>query len=617
MPGLIGFVKNQNQPASTLSLEAMANLLQPERRFKQELYEEGALGLGRVSLGILNSQPQPVWNDERTLAIILEGEFYNRADLEKELERHAQTRADLGDAEIALRLYESLGEDFAAYLNGAFALAVWDQRERKLLLVNDHLGLYPLYYAQTAQGFVFASGMRALLADDTLARRPDRVGMAQFLTFDHLLDDRTLLESVKLLPQASLLTYQDDRLKIRPYWKLAYAEEHELREIDEEVQRLHHLLKQAVLRQTQDDLPKGLLLSGGLDSRMLLANLAESLPPGRLNTFTWGIPGCDDCRAAAELASIAKANHHFYKLGPEWLAEKAEEAIRLTDGLGNLINLHALAAAPQEGAISKVLFKGFLGDAMFGFAVVRRFWANYDEQTAFQAHVRTHRGLNVIMFDQPEHASLFTPDFQKAVGDAVFESYRAGMKRSGAAQLATQRLYFDLTQRVPRMTINGVEVVRAYAAVRLPFADYDLLDFSLQIPPGYAFERYIAQRAFTENFASYAKVPSPNTGLPMISCNRELMLRFRENMRWHLERRGLGGLFGPARRPYKDYNGWFRKELRGWVEGLLLDSHSLERGFFKPEYIRQIVSEHMAGKNLASHLGELLSLELWLRQYLD
>lgn len=617
MPGLIGYITHNPKPNAKLTLKAMADLLQPEPRFARELYEDAPLGLGRISLGILNPQPQPVWNEDRTLAIILDGEFYNSSELKREAEGAGYATGNLGDAQTALCLYQNLGENFANILNGAFVLAIWDSLQHKLLIVNDRLGLYPLYYAQTAQGLVFASGVRALLADPTLPRCPDRIGIAQFLTFDHLLDDRTLLDAVKLLPQASLLTFQDERLQIRPYWKLQYPNQHELREIDQDVQRLNHLLEQAVRRQTRDDLSKGLLLSGGLDSRMLLAELAETLPAGQLDTFTWGIPGCDDCRAATELAAIAKTRHHFYELRPEWLANKAEEAVRLTDGLGNVINLHALAAAPQEGAISKVLFKGFLGDAMFGFAVNRRFWADYDDQNAFRTHVLSHHDHGVITFDQPEHAALFTPDFQTAVGDAVFESYRAGMKRSGASQLATQRLYFDLTQRVPRMTINGVEVVRAYAAARLPFADYDLLDFSCQIPPGYTFERYIAYRAFTEKFARYAKVPNPTTGLPMISCARDVLLRGRNNLRWHLQARNLDKLIGPERRPYKDYNGWFRRELRGWVESLLLDSHSLDRGFFQPEYIRQVVSEQMAGKDLATHLGALLSLELWLRQYLD
>lgn len=617
MPGLIGYIKQNAKENADLNLRSMAQLLQPEARFNRELFEQDAVGLGRVSLGILNPHPQPIWNDDRSLGIILEGEFYNVSELRKDLDRRGFSIRELGDAEIALHLYQDMGEAFAERINGAFVLAIWDQRKRKLIIANDRLGLYPLYYAETAQGLMFASGVRALLADRTLSRSPDRVGIAQFLTFDHLLDDRTLLESVKLLPQASLLTYQDGVLKIRQYRNLCYAEQHDLRNIDEDVRMLNHLLDQAVRRQVSDNLPKGLLLSGGLDSRMLLALMAAAIPPGQLDTFTWGIPGCDDCRAAGELASIARTRHHFYKLDPEWLAEKAEEAVRLTDGLGNITNLHALAAAPQEGEISKVLFKGFLGDAMFGFAVNRRFWANYDDQTAFRAHVRSHHDHGVIIFDQPEHASLFSAEFQKAVGDSVFESYRLGMKRSGSSQLATQRLYFDLTQRVPRMTINGVEVVRSYAAVRLPFADFDLLDFSLLIPPGYMFERYIAHRAFTENFPEYAKVPNPSTGLPMISCARELLLRARSDLRWHLERRGLGGLFGPERRPYKDYNSWFRNELRGWVEGVLLDPNSLNRGFFQPDYVRQQVSEHMAGENRAGRLGELLSLELWLRQYID
>lgn len=617
MPGLIGYVKSKEALDHSLTLAAMAKRLDPEGRFDHEFFEAGPVGIGRVSPGILNPIPQPIWSEDRSLGIVLDGEFYNSPELILYLERRGNPVQSAGDAGIALNLYQELGEGFVNCLKGAFVLAIWDERNHTLLVANDRLGLYPLYYAHTARGLIFSSGVRALLADPAVSRELDRVAIAQFMTFEHVLDDRTLLESVKLLPQASILTFREGALRIHPYWTLSYAEQHRLRDIDEDVQQLNDLLTRAIQRMALDDLPKGILLSGGMDSRMVLALLSEIVPPGRLDTFTWGIPGCDDCRAAGELAAIAKTRHHFFELKPDWLIEKADEAVRLTDGLGNITNLHALAAAPQEGAISKVLFKGFLGDAMFGFAVNRRFWANYDDQTAFHVHVQSHHDHGVIHYDQPEQALVFTPDFQRQVGDAVFESYRAGMRRSNASQLATQRLYFDLTQRVPRMTIHGVQVVRPYAAVRLPFADYDLVDFSLEIPPGYMFERYVAQRAFIENYPKYAKVPNPSTGLPMISCAREILLRARNDLRWHLRKRGLGFLTGADRKPYKDYAGWFRNQLRSWLEGVLLDPRTLERGLFNPDYIRKQVSDHMAGEDRTIRLGEFLTLELWMRQSID
>ncbi len=619
MPGLIGYSKYHSMKDDSLHLEEMANRLEPEARFQRNLFEEGKVGLGRVSLGILNPAIQPLWNRDHSRCIIMEGELYNQQKLKDELENNydrnpLQTDSD---AELALYMFETYGDDFAARLNGDFVLAIWDHPQRKLLITNDRLGLYPLYYAHAGNKLSFASGVRALLADPQLSHAIDKIAFAQFLTFDHVLDDRTYLEAVKLLPQASVLTYMDGRLKIHPYWKLHYLDLHELRDEKEDIDQLNHLLQQAVRRRISDDPTKGLLLSGGLDSRVILAEMAEALNPKQIHTFSWGIPGCDDCRAAKELAAIAGSNYHFYELKPDWLIEKANEAVARTDGLGNIANLHALAAAGQEAAIAPILFKGFLGDAMFGYAAHRRLWGNYDEQTSYLIHQQTHRGNGVIYFDSSDYPALFTDDFNKEVGDAVFESYRAGMKRSNASQLAIQRLYFDLTQRVPRMTLNGVEVVRGYAAVRLPFADNDLVDFSLVIPPGYLHERYIAYLAFTSKYHRFAKVPNPSTGLPMVSCARDTLLRARKDLRWQIRTLGLEKLLAPEARPYKDYGAWFRHELRHWVESTLLNPHSLERGIFYPDTIRQKVAEHMAGKDYAVQLGGLLTLELWQQQFLD
>ena len=205
----------------------------------------------------------------------------------------------------------------------------------------------------------------------------------------------------------------------------------------------------------------------------------------------------------------------------------------------------------------------------------------------------------------------------RAVGSGVVDDYRAAMLASGVSDLSDQRIYIDLTQRVPRMTIHGVQVLRDRMAIRLPFSDNDLLDFSLRIPSGLRLGRQVIVQAFIEAYPKLAQIPFTPSGLPMVSCARDLAIRTRQLAQWHLGRAGLGRLAGPRSRPAKDYATWFRTVLRGQVEGLLLDPVSLDRGYFQPAYIRNLVQEHMAGANHAVRLGSLLTLELWHRQFVN
>jgi len=618
MPGLIGFVKEIENGEVGALLERMASALEPSARFRRELAQNGRSGLGRVSMNTGASPSQPVWSQDRRYCLVMEGEFYNAQEMRQELSSRGFADAGSGDPELALNLYLAYGEDFATRVNGAFVIAVWDSQENRLVVVNDRLGLFPLYYAVVKGGLLFASGVRALLADPDLPRAVDEIAIAQFLTFDHVLHDRTLLEQVKLLPQASVLSFSEGQLEIRPYWTLQYATRHALCSEREYIEGLLHYLRQAIRRQAQTQgRTAGLLLSGGLDSRFLLALLTEVAPDLKLHTFTWGIPGCDDARLARECAAAAGAEHHFFELKPDWLLNLGEEGVRLTDGMGNVVNLHALAAAKEEAAIASVLYKGFLGDAMFGFAVELPFWADFDEPTQTRAHFQAYLNRGVITFLPKEQELLFTRDFRQNVGEAVIGEMAQGMRASGSSQVANQRLYFDLTQRVPRMTINGVEVVRSHATVRLPFSDRDLVDFACQLPPGMQFNRHLITQAFLTTYPHLAKIPNTATGLPYIACGRDVALRARQLVQWHLRKRGLGWLAGPQRRPYKDYNGWFRTVLKTWVEDTLLSQRALQRPYYNPDYVRSLVAEHMAGSNHAVKLGALLSLELWHRQFLD
>jgi asparagine synthase (glutamine-hydrolysing) len=617
MPGIVGFAGKSGLEDNQKFLHDMAQALDSGSRYKVDLFTREKMGLGRVGLGIVNSDPQPIWNEDQSLCIVMEGELYDYAQQKERLIHLGHRFQHHNDAEFVLHLFEEDGDGFAEKLNGAFVAAIWDKNYQTLYVVNDRLGLYPLYYALNNGALLFASGVRSLLVDPTLPRDIDHLAVGQFLTFDHLLDDRTLLESVRLLPQASLLEFGDGRLEIKRYWDINYPQDYPLRSEQDYMDEFSYLIRQAVSRQAPGDLTAGILLSGGLDSRLLLAHLVNEKAGQTLRSFTWGIPGCDDARYAKELANKVASQHHFFELKPDWLLDKAEQAVRITDGMGNLVNLHAYATLDSEAELANVIYKGFLGDAMFGFGIRHQFWASYDEPTRLKAHYQVHSDQGVITFNQQEQYDSFSEGFKNKIGSSILDSYIAGMDDSRSKILASQRLYYDYRQRVPRMTLKGVEVVRTRAMVRLPFCDNDLVEFSIRVPPGLLYERRLMKNSFIREFPKLAQIPVTDSGLPLMLCMRDLTRRASQMMWWRLQSTRFKDIAGPMRRPYKDYNSWFRTNLRGWVEKTLLNPSALQRGYLKPESMRKIVSEHMAGENHTVKLGALLSLELWHKQFVD
>lgn len=617
MAGIIGYIHQEGQVFPDSLLASMADALEPSQCFYKDLYWDQQVGLGRVSLRIVNPAPQPVWNEARDVYAVMEGELYDNQGLIKDLVQQGYRFESEEDVELILHAYEAYGDEFVKLLNGAFVLAIWDQRKEKLLLANDRIGQYPLYYALVEGGMIFASGVRAVMAYHRLSSQVDRVALAQFLKFNHLLGERTLLSEVKRPRPASLLVWRDNQLHQRAYWKMEHPENYELRSEQDWMEEQLFVLRQAVSRQSRNGERLGLLLSGGLDSRVLLALLKDEVGADNLYTFTWGVPGCVDLSYARELSKKLGIEHKFFELQPEWLKHQAQEAVRLSDGMGNVTAMHALANVEEETRFARIIYKGFMGDGMTGYSLKHQHWANYDEDTRIMAHLQVHHDQGAILFRESELNELFTPEFREEVGDKPFQGYIEGINESSSSLMADQRNVFGLRERVPRMALNGVEAVRSGAFVRLPYCDNDLVDFCLRVPPGLRYERRLIKNAFICAYPDLAQVPYTETGLPMMDCVRETLIRTENLLRWHLNSVGLKNVGLSRQRPYQNYNLWFRTVLRDWVDELLLDELSLRRGYFQPEAVKRLLVEQRAGAKLATQLGVLLSIELWHRMYLD
>jgi asparagine synthase (glutamine-hydrolysing) len=612
MPGLVGFVGKAGERNPETLLADMARAIKHEDWYQVDLYQGEDFGLGRVSLGFLNPEPQPIWNEDKTLCLVMEGEVYDYQDLKQRLIARGHCFRIDNDAEFVLHLYEEFGEEFASQLNGAFVAAIWDTRSHKLWVVNDRFGLQVLFYRQAGGRLLFAGHSAAFLADSTYSPQVDGVAVAEFFSFEHVLGDRTFLAEVKLLPPGSILTFEVGHLSIRAYYDFHFEEDYQDHSEAWYIERWAHLMRQAVERRMRGDGPSGVQLSGGLDSRVVLAMMERQHYP--LHTITFGIPGCDDARLAREVAAKRNTTHHFLELKPDYLRRLAEEGVKLSNGLKSCVHMHVLGTLRETAEIVNVLFTGSLGDSIMGSHVQRSLLGFCAPSVLTQMLFEHYNNC----FREEVHQKLFSDEFYAQVKGSVFEEFSQALAESHACLADNKRSHYSIRQNDRRWVLEGQNLLRNRLIVRTPFYDNDLVDFMMAVPPGLRCDSHLYIRGFIQAAPDLAKIPCDKTGLPFVPCMRDLSVRAGRQVRWWLREGRLKWISAPQKRPYADYDLWMRGVLREWVEDVLLDRRTLDRGYVRPDYVRTLVERHMRGEgNFARQLSGLMTFELWNRLFLD
>src|SRR4030095_4981889 len=267
------------------------------------------LGHRRLAILDLAGGGQPMWNEDRTVAVIQNGEIYNHIELRHQLIAHGHHFAsDHSDTEVLVHGYEEWGTELPARLNGMFAFAVLDRSNRRLFLARDRFGEKPLYYTHRPGLFAFASELTALCQLPFLARHLQTDASQKFMALGCLPSPHTLMEGVFKLPGGSWLLFDLDQDIVRTgrFWQFSLEPDDRLDESHDDVlaEELRDLIVQAVRRRLIADVPLGLFLSGGIDSGAILAAAAQSMPADQIRTFTIGFtePSFDESDYAATVA---------------------------------------------------------------------------------------------------------------------------------------------------------------------------------------------------------------------------------------------------------------------------------------------------------------------------
>lgn len=625
MCGICGIYNYKSQrPIPVELLREMTTTMVHRGPDHEGYYTDGAIGLGMRRLRIIDLQggDQPMANVDKSIWVVFNGEIYNYKDLRVDLEAHGHQFRTSSDTEVIIHAYEEYGLDCVTYFDGMFAFALWDRQGGRFMLARDRIGIKPLYYRIDANGIVFGSELKPILLYEGNAPEIDLEALDAYLTLEYVPSPLSIVAGVRKLPAGHIMSVVNGQMRQRCYWDVPQATlsggESEIAE------GLLDRLRKAVESHLVSDVPLGVLLSGGMDSSTVAALMSAS-GGGQIKTFSIGFddPSYNELKYARALARHVNADHHELIIRPDAVQLAEQLMTFLDEPLGDVSVFPTFLVSQLARQHVTVALGGDGGDELF---------AGYDHYIADKLALRYGRlptflrrgviepllsslppgrakkgivnrlkrfvaGLRyppelaharwMVFYDEVEKQALFTGDLAAQRSQADAYSYVARyLWRNGARPQLNDQLYADLKTYLADDIL--VKVDRMSMAVsleaRVPFLDHGVVEYAFSIPAS------LKLRGFTRKYILRKAV---SRLLPQ-----------------SILARGKEGFSIPMKN-------WLRGELRPMMMDLLSPGRLQRQGWFEPDYVQQLIAEHLAERANHSHrLWPLMVFQLWCDRYL-
>lgn len=623
MCGIAGQVNAGQRPVDKQRIAAMGVSLRHRGPDDHGVYVNGHVGLAHQRLSILDLSSagrQPMSNEDETVWIVFNGEIYNFEELRHTLQSRHVFRSRT-DTEVIVHLYEEFGLKCLPMLRGMFAFAIWDAPAQRLILARDRLGKKPLFYAVDHHGLSFASELKALLLGGPCPPI-DPIALHHYLTFQYVPTPQSIFTGIRKLKPGHVLVYEDGKVSESAYWSLSYLRKEMERTEAEYREEFLSLLQESVRLRLVSDVPLGAFLSGGMDSATVVA-LMSQMSEQPVKTFSIGFKedAFNELPFAREVARRFGTEHHEFMIEPSAM-EILPTLVRVYDEpFADSSAIPTYYVAQLSRQFVTVILNGDGGDELLAGYPRYRFHS-FDRLTArllsmstqerlvrllqrfpsngswsrriknrlervFMPFSHTYMG-RICYFSPVEKEELYTSDFRELVkGHDSLDLLISWFESVQASNLLDELLGVDTTSYLPDDLL--VKVDRATMAhgleARSPFLDHRLVEYAASLPID-------------------MKIRNGETKYLLKTVMREVLPE-------SILRRPKMGFGVPI-------DQWFRGPCREFVRDTLLSSRSLQRGYFRPERIRQMIDRHQDGHaTYGSRVYGLLMLELWHRDYVD
>src|SRR6266478_6356550 len=611
MCGIAGIVDLTGRPVDGALLQAMTAVQAHRGPDGEAIVCRGAAGLGHRRLAIIDlaTGDQPMVSDDGSVRIVFNGEIYNFRELRRDLEARGARFRTQSDTEVILRAYEAEGPDCVRRLRGMFAFAILDERARRLVLARDRAGIKPLVYAWDGQRLLFASEIKGILEDSTVARDLDLDALGQYLTFHYVPAPRTIFRSIRKLPPASTLVLALDGGEpvVSQYWSLRFEPNSRVTE-REWVERLRGELADAVQCHMISDVPIGAFLSGGVDSSTVVALMAQA-SSSPIRTFSIGFDEADfdELRFARQMAARYGTDHYEMVVKPNalevlpklaWHFDEpfADSSAIPTYYVSKITREHVTVALSGDGGD-----ENFAGYRRYARAVELRERLDQGPARLARPFLRLASGLlpvgapgqawtgmlgagpleryfRLLTYQRRETLRrLLSDDLGELAGSgpnpAVFSRLAS---EGGAPDYVSTLQQIDMATYLPGDILAKVDMMSMAVSLesRVPFLDHRLMEFVATIPSSLKLRngggKYLLKRAMTQD-------------LPDEILTRKKM--------------GFGVSLGD----------WFRRELRDMTRDVLLGRQARQRGVFRMSEVNALLSTHDSGRrDRSAHLWALI-----------